>query len=617
VTESTSESPPSFPPTSSPKSKRHYLPLLLAGGLIGVFIATFMLLIGLVLALSSPLLPGSIFYPLQDIAEKARINLTLNPSQRILYLYRLDEQRAADVVTLLGTPREVVALDYLNQSLTRTIEALSLVSPEDSIELMQGLRDLAQHLDDALHRAAVSPFIANDLYKAYFLQVSKVHAMLGLVNPPIGPLAQLSAGGSVSTDPVTSQSALALGEGFHDFFPLLGVHQSFPCENCHVNGPDGTPGSCLGCHETTRPVDHFAGNCATCHATSSWMDVQIDHAAAGLTDCVSCHEQLRPANHFDGQCSTCHTTESWSGAVFDHQLAGATDCISCHLSMRPANHFDLQCSTCHSPSGWLPVNFDHQAAGAGDCQSCHEQTRPANHYPGQCSQCHTPGSWLPANFNHSGFTDCQSCHAQNRPTNHYSGQCSQCHTPGSWLPAHFNHSGYTDCQSCHEKNRPANHYPGQCSKCHTPSGWRPANFDHSGFPDCQSCHEKNRPANHFSGQCSNCHKPGAWLPAHFNHDANADCQQCHTRPANHWQGQCQKCHDPSGWKNISVDGHSFPMNHGNANGRCSSCHTGTNPTVNCFTCHNRSELEKKHAEEGIANIAGRCIQCHPNGKGGD
>ena len=135
--------------------------------------------------------------------------------------------------------------------------------------------------------------------------------------------------------------------------------------------------------------------------------------------------------------------------------------------------------------------------------------------------------------------------------------------------------------------------------------------------DCQSCHA--RPANHWQGQCSGCHNTSNWKSVNFNHAlvGATDCQSCHTRPANHFQGQCSTCHTTNAWKPATFT-HSFPMNHGGANGVCSACHTnGGNGPADCFLCHNRAELDRKHAEERITDYASHCLDCHPGGRGGD
>ncbi len=195
-----------------------------------------------------------------------------------------------------------------------------------------------------------------------------------------------------------------------------------------------------------------------------------------------------------------------------------------------------------------------------------------------CTACHSNGQYA------GTPPECAACHQQAAPVPHFPGDCAACHSPTTWTDVHFNHqaAGATDCQACHSKNKPASHFSGQCSQCHSTTAWKPANFNHqaAGATDCQACHSKNKPASHFSGQCSQCHSTTAWKPANFSH--------------------------------------SFPLNHGDANGKCSKCHPNDPPQWTCYACHNRDKMVQKHNDEGINNIDGRCLQCHPNGnKGGD
>jgi hypothetical protein len=240
-------------------------------------------------------------------------------------------------------------------------------------------------------------------------------------------------------------------------------------------------------------------------------------------------------------------------------------------------HASLQCVSCHTTGAY--------AGTATQCAVCHAQQKPAAHFPGDCAACHTTNGWLPASFDHAvaGATDCVSCHTKDAPANHFQGQCSACHSTSAWLPAHFDHkaAGATNCVSCHSKDAPANHFQGQCSACHSTSAWQPAHFDHkaAGATNCVSCHSKDRPANHFDGQCSNCHNTSSWADASFNH--------------------------------------TFPTNHGGANGVCAKCHPSGTSTWTCFTCHNQAQLTAKHQDEGISDIATRCLACHPAGNGGD
>ncbi len=427
-------------------------------------------------------------------------------------------------------------------------------------------------------------------------------------------------------------------------------HFAGQCSTCHSTTA-WTPATfshvgqtdCAACHTVDKPVNHFAGQCSTCHSTSTWTPATFSHT--GLADCVACHTVDKPANHFAGQCSACHATNAWVPANFSH--AGLTDCVACHTVDKPANHFAGQCSACHATNAWVPATFSH--AGLTDCAACHTKDKPANHFAGQCSNCHNTTSYIPATFNHSGFTDCAACHSGSKPANHFAGQCSACHGTAAWTPATFNHTGFTDCQACH--GRPANHFTGQCSACHSTSAWTPASFNHTGFTDCQGCHA--RPQNHFGGQCSDCHNTstwsgatfshanigttdcstchappgnhfsgacrnchtdtGNWHNATFDHAGLTDCQACHARPQNHFAGQCSDCHNTNSWEGATFS-HSFPLDHGDANGNCASCHPSGGSDWTCYGCHDENRMINKHNEEGISNIGGRCLECHADGR---
>ena len=108
-----------------------------------------------------------------------------------------------------------------------------------------------------------------------------------------------------------------------------------------------------------------------------------------------------------------------------------------------------------------------------------------------------------------------------------------------------------------------------CTSCH--AGGRFAGTNDT----CQACHAQDRPPNHFQGQCSSCHATTAWTPANFNH--------------------------------------TFPIDHGGANGKCSVCHPGGTDGYTCTTCHDMNKLVAEHQEEGIVDFVGKCVSCHANG----
>ena len=97
-----------------------------------------------------------------------------------------------------------------------------------------------------------------------------------------------------------------------------------------------------------------------------------------------------------------------------------------------------------------------------------------------------------------------------------------------------------------------------------------------------------RPANHFAGQCSACHNTAGWRGAQYNHQGARDCQNCHNPPRNHYGGECKQCHTPAkAWNKANFSWHKFNMDHGGADGNCSTCHTRNG--TNCTSCHEAEE----------------------------
>src|SRR5438309_547501 len=131
----------------------------------------------------------------------------------------------------------------------------------------------------------------------------------------------------------------------HDLtkFPLVGLHVTVPCEQCHLTRQYREVGhECIDCH---KKDDVHKGNlgkdCKRCHSENGWKLWQFDHGketgfalsgAHGKLACESCHR--RPPDevklkqdcltchekddvHFGQygrQCDRCHTTITWKGA---------------------------------------------------------------------------------------------------------------------------------------------------------------------------------------------------------------------------------------------------------------------------------------------------------------
>jgi nitrate/TMAO reductase-like tetraheme cytochrome c subunit len=85
---------------------------------------------------------------------------------------------------------------------------------------------------------------------------------------------------------------------------LAGVHTSFPCSRCHVNGI-GSPGlSCTSCHGSNHGG---LTNCGQCHTQAGWLPTTFRHGSTGMEGwqsmaCSKCH----PNNQFGKVACSCH-----------------------------------------------------------------------------------------------------------------------------------------------------------------------------------------------------------------------------------------------------------------------------------------------------------------------
>ena len=514
------------------------------------------------LATTHPLRPGHAVFPMQDFAEQARGQLILSDPEQTAYYLELADLRTDDLLVLVASDDSFLAADYLEQALERLILSLNGTTGEAAF-----LRDVLQDLVVKLN------MVINDLESDPSVQVAGIELLQARVLTIETLLSDLSGGEMAATNAELEQIIQAAGD-LENGESGSGSTQVPPHE---ILFPPGSPGA----EHAFLVLDgaHKALECLDCH---------VDGQYAGTSDlCIDCHVERMPDFHYGENCAGCHATSSWQEVVFDHGLLDTSDCQACHLEKAPAGHYTGACSACHNSEDWDQADFNHNAVDAKDCQFCHANDRPGNHYQAQCSACHNTTSWSQASFNHQavGAADCKACHSGRQPANHYSGQCSACHNTTSWSQASFNHQavGATDCKACHSGRKPANHFGGQCSACHSTSKWSGAQFKHgaAGATDCKACHSGRKPANHFDGQCSKCHNTSSWGGASFNHK--------------------------------------FPVNQGDANGNCSSCHPSGGSKYNCFACHDKAKINNEHNEEGISNFAGRCLACHPRGKegGGD
>jgi len=289
-------------------------------------------------------------------------------------------------------------------------------------------------------------------------------------------------------------------------FPLLGVHSSIDCYQCHKS-------------ETFRRFEVLGTDCYSCHSANYAATTQPNHASSG----------------YSVQCTECHTVFSteWKGTGFDHSYfplvqghasinciachtAGkftkiSSDCVACHQTNFNAttnpNHralnFSTTCTTCHSLApGWKPTTFDHskfpltQGHAINDCAKCHANGNYTTTSK-ECSSCHLSNYNATTNPNHQALN--------------FATACSSCHTtlPG-WKPASYTqhdalsfpiysgkHRGqWTSCVDCHANT--GNYKVFSCIDCHTHNK-----------TSMDSKHKGEKGYAYNSASCLNCHPKGS------------------------------------------------------------------------------------------------------------
>lgn len=508
-------------------------------------------------ATAHPLRPDQALFPLQDFAERVRERITPGIAGRSAYALEVADMRADDLFVLAGSEDVQIAALHLDQAVERLVTSANKLSEGDSANLLDDLSCLTIKL-----RILVDDF--GDESSAQIETKAMLQAKISALETL---LSNLNGGNQMAVSADLKQM-LQVSEN------LDGETNGTQVPPHSIQFPPGSPGA-----------EHQFFQLDGAHQELECMDCHDNGQYAGTPNlCIDCHADRLPENHYGENCSGCHSATSWQAVLFNHDILDTSDCQACHLDDSAVGHYSGQCSACHNNVDWQRADFSHQAVDTQDCLSCHSEDRPENHFQAQCSACHITSSWTRVDFNHQavGATDCQSCHNNRKPTNHYGGQCSACHNTTNWSQANFNHQavGATDCKACHSGRKPANHFGGQCSACHSTSQWAGAKFNHgaAGATDCKACHSGRKPANHFDGQCSKCHTTSTWGGASFNHK--------------------------------------FPMNHGDANGKCSQCHPSGGSQFNCFACHDKGKINNEHSEEGISNFVSRCLDCHPRGKEG-
>jgi hypothetical protein len=438
-------------------------------------------------------------------------------------------------------------------------------------------------------------------------------------------------------------------------FPLTGAHVSVPCASCHTNNnySGSLPTACYGCHQadftgTTNPAHVAAGfptDCTQCHNTTSWTTSTFNHNNTSFP---------LTGFHATMQCAQCHTTAtSYNGSL-------PTACYGCHQAdftgttnpAHVAGGFPTDCSQCHSTTNWLNATFNHNNTSfpltgfhaTMQCAQCHTTATSYNgSLPTACYGCHQADFTGTTNPPHvsTGFpTDCTICHSTTNWTTstfnhsttsfpltgfHATMACAQCHTSATT----YNGSLPTLCSGCHMADyngttNPAHAsagFPTTCDTCHTTTNWLNATFNHNNTPfpltgfhvnvACTLCHVNNV----FAGTptlCSGCHMAdynGTTNPAHASAGWPTTCDTCHTTTA--WLPATL----PTAYHTL------FPVNHGNANGVCTTCHANSadysvfSCTASCHGSGNAANFNHPNVNGYVYNSV-NCYACHKNGSGG-
>jgi hypothetical protein len=129
-------------------------------------------------------------------------------------------------------------------------------------------------------------------------------------------------------------------------FPLTAGHSGRSCKECHTSGIyTGLSTTCSSCHlddyqKTTKPnhtTSGFGTNCATCHATTSWLGATFTHrfpitSGPHKQACTECHRN--PASFAEFSCTHCHehaqTTMTNKHREVNGFVWASPSCYQCH-----------------------------------------------------------------------------------------------------------------------------------------------------------------------------------------------------------------------------------------------------------------------------------------------
>jgi hypothetical protein len=134
----------------------------------------------------------------------------------------------------------------------------------------------------------------------------------------------------------------------HDLtsFPLLGLHATAPCEECHLSAAfQDSERECIACHEQDDTHKASLGpDCAQCHNPNGWGVWIFDHDRQT--------EFKLDGKHKDLGCGACHYKPAKSGIELSAR------CQACHAhDDAHRGGFGRNCERCHSTKGFSDVEI--------------------------------------------------------------------------------------------------------------------------------------------------------------------------------------------------------------------------------------------------------------------
>jgi hypothetical protein len=136
----------------------------------------------------------------------------------------------------------------------------------------------------------------------------------------------------------------------HDLtaFPLIGLHASTPCEECHLTTAfQDAETHCYACHEADDEHKSTLGeHCASCHNPNAWGLWIFDHNQQTEFELDGGHEDLI--------CRDCHREP------VEKTPKQSSRCYTCH-SDDDEHHgrFGRNCQRCHATSSFSEVTISH------------------------------------------------------------------------------------------------------------------------------------------------------------------------------------------------------------------------------------------------------------------